>query len=64
MHMGSEGVLVTLEHLTVALLNIVPIGAIICGENTRDHSAIFRYFSYQILAHVVQYLARLKYRTA
>jgi hypothetical protein len=44
---------------SVALLNNVPIGAIICGENTQDCLAISRYFSHQILAQVVQYLARL-----
>jgi hypothetical protein len=45
---------------TVALLNIVPLGAIICGENTQDHSAISRHFSHQLLAKVVQCLARLR----
>jgi hypothetical protein len=43
------------EHGTVALLNIVPVGTIICGENTQDRCAISRYFIRQIPA---QYLAR------
>jgi hypothetical protein len=46
---------------TVALLSIVPLGAIVCGENTQDRSATSRYFSHQILAQVVQYLAWLWY---
>jgi hypothetical protein len=46
---------------TVALLNIEPLGTIICGENTQDRSMISRYFSHQILTRVVQYLARLRY---
>jgi hypothetical protein len=44
----------------VALLNIVPLGTIIYGENTQDGSEISRYFSHQILTQVVQYLARLR----
>jgi hypothetical protein len=45
---------------TDALLNIAPLGAIICGESSQDRSAISRHFSHQILARAVQYLARLR----
>jgi hypothetical protein len=45
-------------HHTVALLHIEPLGAIICGENIQNRSAISRYFSCHILTQVVQYLAR------
>jgi hypothetical protein len=48
----------------VALLNIVPLGTIICGVNTQDCSAISRYFSHQTLTQVVQYLARQPYKRA
>jgi hypothetical protein len=48
-------------HANVALLNIEPLGTIICGANNQDRSAIFRYFPHQILTQVVQYLARLRY---
>jgi hypothetical protein len=40
--------------LTVALLMIVPLGAIICGGDTQDRSAISRHFSHQILTQGVQ----------
>jgi hypothetical protein len=47
---------------TVALLSIVPLGAIIRGGNSRDRSAVSRYFSHEILTQVVQYLASLRIR--
>jgi hypothetical protein len=34
---------------TVALLNIEPLQAIICGQNTQDRSAISRHFSRKFL---------------
>jgi hypothetical protein len=44
-----------------ALLNIEPLGTIICGGHTQDRSAISRFFPHQIPAQVVQYLASLRY---
>jgi hypothetical protein len=46
---------------TVALLNLVQLGSIVCGGNTQDRSAISGYFSHQILTLLVRYLARLLY---
>jgi hypothetical protein len=45
---------------TVALLNIEPLGAIICGEHTQDCSPISRYFYHRILTQVAHYSARLR----
>jgi hypothetical protein len=44
---------------TVALLNMVPLGTVICGGDTQDRSAISRYFSHQILTQVVLLISTL-----
>jgi hypothetical protein len=47
--------------ITVAWLNIEPLVPIVCGGNSQDRSANSRCFVHQILAQVLQYLARLRY---
>jgi hypothetical protein len=44
---------------TVGLLNIEPLGAIMCGGNTQDHSDISRYSPRVDMTQVAHYLARL-----
>jgi hypothetical protein len=46
-----------LDLCTKALLNIEPVGAIMCRENAQDRYVSSGYFSHQILTQVVQYLA-------
>jgi hypothetical protein len=45
----------------IALQNIGPLGAITCGGNSHDRSAISKYFSHHMLTQVVQSLPRLRH---
>jgi hypothetical protein len=49
------------KHDNIALVNIEPLGNIICGINAQDRIAISRCSSHQILTQAVRYFARLRY---